>query len=222
MPAPQEKRPRARSPESSQLGAFRWRTHQGTNQTTAAPPAAAEECANTAHRDSRDHPRPAERLRGTACPARYGCNRDDTRSSLKMVKGHQQTETPALTFRGSGKLLSKFFKSKRQRWVYLARATTSRPQILHLPLPDIPRAERIRVLGMSQDLQGKRFVRSRLHRKRFSHFETSSAIRKITVLYNTKCLHSVLRHFTPSGIIIIIKNTQLSRKDRNTTKESRE
>lgn len=75
---------------------------------------------------------------------------------------------------------------------------------------------------MSQDLQGKHFVRSRLHRKRFSHFETYFEILKITVLYNTKCLHSVLRHFTPSGIIIIIKNTQLSRKDRNTTKETKE
>lgn len=75
---------------------------------------------------------------------------------------------------------------------------------------------------MSQDLQGKRSVRSCLHGKRSSQFETDLEILKITVLYNTKCLHSVLCHFTPSGIIIIIKNTQLSRKDRNTTKETKE
>lgn len=70
----------------------------GRNQITAAPPAAAEECANKAHRDSRDHLRPAERLQSTACPVRCVCNRDRERSSLKMVNGHQQPETPTLTF----------------------------------------------------------------------------------------------------------------------------
>lgn len=66
--------------------------------------------------------------------------------------------------------------------------------------------------------QGKHFVRSCLCRKRFSYSEADFEILKITVLYNTKCLHSVLCHFTPSGIIIIIKNTQLSRKDRTPQK----
>lgn len=72
-------------------------------------------------------------------------------------------------------------------------------------------------LGDEPGSQGKHFVRSCLHRKRFSHSETDFEILKITVLYNTKCLHSVLHHFTPSGIIII-KNTQLSRKDRTAQK----
>lgn len=72
-------------------------------------------------------------------------------------------------------------------------------------------------LGDKPGSQGKHFVRSCLHWKRFSHSETDFEILKITVLYNTKCLHSVLRHFTPSGIIII-KNTQLSRKDRTAQK----
>lgn len=61
-------------------------------------------------------------------------------------------------------------------------------------------------------------MRSRLCQKRFSYSETDFEILKITVLYNTKCLNSVLCHFTPSGIIIIIKNTQLSRKDRTPQK----
>lgn len=72
--------------------------------------------------------------------------------------------------------------------------------------------------GNKPGSQGKHFVRSCLCRKRFSYSETDFEILKITVLYNTKCLHSVLCHFTPSGIIIIIKNTQLSRKDRTPQK----
>lgn len=54
----QEKGPRACSPGTSDLGVFHERGHNrqaafsGMSQITAAPLAAAEECANTAHRDS--------------------------------------------------------------------------------------------------------------------------------------------------------------------------